>query len=53
MLRELLPSFAKLIRLLLTLVFIYIPYGRKFPRAQIFMIFVNYEVITKIFIKEI
>ena len=28
-------------------------YSRKFPRAQIFVIFVNHEVITKIFIMEI
>ena len=30
-----------------------IPYSRKFPRAQIFVIFVNYEVITKNCITEI
>ena len=30
-----------------------LPYSRKFPRARIFVIFVNYEVITKIFITEI
>ena len=29
------------------------PYSRKFPRAQILVIFVNYEVIMKIFITEI
>ena len=30
-----------------------LPYSCKFPRAQIFVIFMNYEVITKIFITEI